>query len=492
MKNIKYIIYTAVFCLTAGTITSCTKGFQELSVNPNTSEFALPQTLLAPAITDVVNRNANRSMRINNELMQVHVNMGDGDGKIFRYDIRRTEADYMWNNWYLQLNNFRDIYRLADGLFKANKVASNQTYKGIALICEAWVMSMITDTYGDAPYSEASQARDRNFLPKFDRQADIYKDLFLKLEEANVLLQTPSADLPGDQTVADPIYQGSAAKWRKFGNSLYLRLLLRVSAKAEVDAAAKIKEIVETSPATYPLIASNAESAILKFTSTAPYQSPFYNARDADWYNPRLTQFFINNLKEWGDPRIAKWATLFEGAYEGIPGGYPVNQTPVRKSAMPVALKREALLGNILNYSELQFILAEASIRGFISNNAKTYYDAGVTNGITLWGYTLPTGYLTNTEVAWDANNNFDGMLEQIHVQKYYSLFFTDFEQWFEYRRTGHPTLPDGGGLENNGMMPSRLNYPVYLSSANQKNLADAVAIQGPDDFNTKVWWQKP
>jgi hypothetical protein len=492
MKNIKYIIYTAVCLITAGTISSCTKGFKELSVNPNTSEFALPQTLLAPAVTSVVNANVSRSMRINNELMQVHVNMGDSDGKIFRYDIRRTEADYMWNNWYLQLNNFRDIYRLADGLFKANKEASNQTYKGISLICEAWVMSMITDTYGDAPYSEASQARDRNFLPKFDKQEDIYKSLFIKLEEANELLKTPNADLPGDQTVADPIYQGSAAKWRKFGNSLYLRLLLRVSAKAEIAAATKIRDIVETNPANYPLIASNAESAILKFTSSVPYQSPFYNTRDADWYAPRLTQFFINNLKEWGDPRIAKWATLHEGAYEGVPGGYPVNTFPTGKSYMPLALKREALLGNIMNYAELQFILAEASVRGFISTNTKTYYDAGITNGITLWGLTVPANYLNSPDVVWDPANNFEGKMEQIHLQKYYALFFTDFEQWFEYRRTGHPVLPNGGGLVNDGKMPSRLNYPVYLQSANRDNHAAAVAIQGADDYNTKVWWQRP
>ena len=300
------------------------------------------------------------------------------------------------------------------------------------------------------------------------------------------------ANLPGDQTVADPIYQGNAAKWRKFGNSLYLRLLLRVSAKTEIDAAGKIREIVETSPANYPLIASNAESAVLKFTSTVPYQSPFYNTRDADWYGQRLTQFFVNNLKEWGDPRISKWATLYEGAYEGVPGGYPVNLFPTAKSYLPIPLKRDPLLGNILNYSELQFILAEAAVRGFISKPAKGYYEAGITNGITYWGATVPANYLTSDEIAWDSTNNFEGMMEMIHLQKYYALFFTDFQQWYEYRRTGHPVLPAGAGQLNGGKMPSRLNYPIYLQSANRANLAAAVAIQGPDDFNTKVWWQKP
>ena len=68
----------------------------------------------------------------------------------------------------------------------------------------------------------------------------------------------------------------------------------------------------------------------------------------------------------------------------------------------------------------------------------------------------------------------------------------TDLEQWFEYRRTGHPQLPKGLGLPNGGQMPSRLNYPVYLQSTNGANYSAAVAIQGADDLYTKVWWQKP
>jgi hypothetical protein len=75
-------------------------------------------------------------------------------------------------------------------------------------------------------------------------------------------------------------------------------------------------------------------------------------------------------------------------------------------------------------------------------------------------------------------------------TQKYYALFFTDFQQWFEYRRTGHPVLPIGPGVRNNRQMPARINYPVYVQSLNQVNYQAAVADQGADDINTKVWWQ--
>ena len=79
-----------------------------------------------------------------------------------------------------------------------------------------------------------------------------------------------------------------------------------------------------------------------------------------------------------------------------------------------------------------------------------------------------------------------------IHLQKYYALFLVDFQQWYDYRRTGHPILPKGNGLANGGVMPARINYPVISQSANPTSYKNALAAQGPDDINTKVWWQKP
>ena len=145
-----------------------------------------------------------------------------------------------------------------------------------------------------------------------------------------------------------------------------------------------------------------------------------------------------------------------------------------------------------MNYPELQFLLAEAALKGYITGDPKTYYDNGVNNAITLWGLTVPTDYFNNPALAWNASGTDDAKLEQIQAQKYYTLFFTDFQQWFEYRRTGHPYLPKGPGLQNDGLMPSRLKYPVYVQSLNSANYNAAVAAMGgPDDLNTKVWWNK-
>lgn len=483
MRVIK--IFTIACLAAAGICTvSCTKDFQEINTDPNRSVAATPEALLMPALYDVVTKNQTRALRLTNELMQVHVTVSNSD-EIHRYVIRPSESDYMWNNWYLQLTNFRDMYNRANVLGK-------KTYIGIAQICDVWVSSLLTDMFGDVPYSEASQGRNNVYQPKFDAQKDIYADLFRKLDSANANLAANQV-LTTDQQALDPIYGGDITKWRKFGNSLYLRLLLRTSSKVEANAVSKIKEMVETNKANYPIFTSNAESAILKFTTTAPYTTAFNTYRDFDFNGDNgLSEFFINNLKDWGDPRIDKWAAKVNGVYTGIPSGYANGQVPARQSYYLATLKNEPLLGNIINYAELQFILAEAALKGFISGDPKTYYENGITNAITMWGVAVPANYLTGDEVKWNPALATDAKMELIHVQKYYTLFFTDFQQWYEYRRTGHPLLPKGAGLQNGGLMPSRFKYPVAVQSLNRTNYDAAVAaLGGPDDLNTKVWWNK-
>ena len=475
--------------------TSCTKGLEGMNVNPNNSSNATPDQLIGPAIYDVVTRNLNRNHRLVGDLMQDHVTRIDND-EVHRYVIRPNESDYMWNNWYLQLTNFKDMYSGAE-------ILGNKTYMAISLICQAWVYSLITDTFGDVPFSESNKGRDRILTPKFDSQKDIYAGIFAMLDSANTLLKSPTT-MTLDQMKLDVLYGTAAtsaiytANWRKFGNSLYLRLLMRVSSKTDPIAKGltpveKIKEIAETKRAEYPMFVNNNESAILRFAGVAPTLSPFANWRDYDWNGAiSLSHFFVNNLKEWNDPRITKWATLWNGTYEGIESGYELTKVPDARSTYHINLKREPLLGNIINYPEVQFLLAEAALKGYISGDPKTFYETGVTNAITLWGLAVPTDHLTNPEVRWDPAEADFAKMEKIHLQKYYTLFFTDFQQWFEYRRTGHPILPKGPGLKNNGQMPSRLFYPVYLQSLNGANYQAAVAAQGADNLNTLVWWQQP
>ena len=494
IKSKKYIVLFMVSLLFTS---SCKKGFEELNTDPNKSTAALPEAILTPALWDVVTRNNNRALRLNNELMQDHVTVSDGD-EIHRYVVRPGESDYMWNNWYLQLTNFRDMYDRA-------KVLGNTTHMGMALICDVYVSSLITDTFGDVPYSDSNKGKSGVYQPKFDTQQSIYADFFKKLEEANTLLTTGKA-LTAEQIAYDPLYGrnlpagttvavGSPlviSTWRKFGNSLYLRLLMRASGRPESNAVAKIKEIVDLKAATYPIFTTNEESAIVRYSTAVPYTSAFNLFRVFDFNGDNgLSEFFINTLNGWDDPRRPLWATISGGTYVGIPSGYVRGNVPDRQSTYSESLMNEPLLGNIMNYPELQFILAEAAVKGYINGDPKTFYDRGVTNAITLWKAVVPANYLNNPVLSWNAADTEYYKMEKIHKQKYYTLFFTDFQQWFEYRRTGHPELPKGSGLQNDGKMPSRLKYPVYVQSLNAANYTAAVSIFGVDDLNTKVWWNK-
>jgi hypothetical protein len=484
---------------------SCTKDFQKINTDPNGTPVALPQQLLAPALVSTLTYNMLRNRNFNNELMQITVDLSDAEGKVFRYDYRATWADYLYNGWYSELTNYKDIYKIA-----SQELNYNKSYMGISLICQSWIYSMLTDTYGDVPFSESNLAKDSSiYEPKFDSQRDIYLGIFRNLEDANTLLSTGTAI----NAASDPVYAGNVAKWRKFGNSLYLRLLLRLSGKAEVadSCIAKFRDMVEEHASNYPVMASNDESAILRWTGVGPYSSPFIGVREQDFRAPGLGSFFIDHLVAWNDPRIDiptygsnginRWGIApFSGAFQGIPSGYAPGENPVKKSyfysnTSSSSLMTEPLTGMIMNYAELKFILAEAAVKGWISGSAETYYNDGALNSITQWIPTWPVpikDFLAAADIQWVEDASLEEKMEKIHLQKYYALFLTDMQQWFEYRRTGHPTLPKGAGLRNNGVMPARMTYPVYVQSTNPTNYKIAVAAQGPDEIYTQVWWQKP
>ena len=495
---------------------ACTKNFEEINTDPNSIPVALPQQLLAPALASSLTYTLIRNRNFNNELMQVSVNMSDAEGAVFRYDYRSTWSDYLYNGLYSELTNLKDVYALAN----KEDANNNASYRGISLIMQVWAYSILTDTYGDIPYFQSNAGKDSlNFEPAFTPQREIYLDFFKKLEEANTLLALNESIV----AASDPVYNGSISNWRRFGNSLYLRLLLRVSGKQEVSAAAmaKIKEILEINTAQYPIISSNAQSAILRWTGVAPYTNPLISVREQDFRQPGLASFFIDNLVNWNDPRIDiptygtsgynRWGIApVSGQYTGIPSGYHPNDNPVKGSyfysiTSPVSIQNEQLGGMMMNFAEVNFIIAEAALKGWISKSAGEYYNAGALNSITLW---LPNwestvnpqtnklntiqDFLTAADIEWDDNLSFEEKMQRIHLQKYYALFLVDMQQWFEYRRTGHPNLPKGPGLKNNGVMPARMVYPVYVQSTNPTNYQAAVAAQGPDVISTMVWWQKP
>lgn len=490
---------------------SCDKGFEKLNTDPTKTTEAYPDQFLANALINSLTYNMTRNRGYNNELMQVTVSIGDGEGKVFRYDIRRNLSDYWWNGHYTQLSNYKDIYKKA-----LNEVSFSRSYQGISLILQSWSYSLLTDTYGDIPYFQSNLGRDSLILePKFDAQKDIYMDIFHKLDSANTLLSSGTTAI---DPASDPIFAGDLAKWRKLGNSLYLRMLLRVSHKEEVAdyAIAKIQEILQNRTSAYPIMASNADNAILKWTGVGAYVSPYVSTRTQDFRATAICSFFIDYLRDTNDPRINiptygtsginRWGIApVSGNFVGVPSGYAAGSEDFSKMSYFYSsdqnngvnsLQTEPMTGIIMNYSEIQFIKAEAALRGWITNGtAESFFYSGAENDIKLW---VPTwadniqDHLEASDKSWDESASFDEKLERIHLLKYFALFLVDQQQWFEHRRTGYPTLPKGAGLKNNGEMPARMQYPLYVQSSNPTNYKLAIQQQGPDEINTKVWWQKP
>jgi hypothetical protein len=281
-------------------------------------------------------------------------------------------------------------------------------------------------------------------------------------------------------------------KWKKFCNSLSLRLLTRILKKnGEVNVYERINQIV-SDPVTYPIFQNNADGATLDISGVAPLLPPI--ARPQDFTTARAaSDFFVETLKSNNDPRLSLFfskAKLLKDntdiGYKGAPSGYAFGTTfDYQPSNLNQNLAKAPLKILIMPYAELQFILSELAFRGIISGSAQTYYENGVKATIEQWGAVVPANYFANPKVA------FDGTLERIMLQKYVGLFFVDHQQWYEKRRTGFPVLPNNGGLLNDGKMPERIPYPTVTKVQNYDNYAAASQAIGGDNVNTKVWWNQ-
>ena len=460
---------------------SCTKDFKEINTDPNRIDQISPGTLLNPIIYEVAAFNMNRADAITFDLMQVMLPFPSPTGGIHRYEITENTGSSTWNSYYRWLKNIKEMH-------EASVKAQDPNYQAIAMTLNAWVASNLTDVFGDVPYSEALRGEEQKFFPKFDKQQDIYSTLLSDLDSANKLFNTTRTMLYG----TDILFANNVSRWKKFCNSLHLRLLLRTS-NVNPDALTKMRAMLANATQ-YPVFVSNAESAILNLTGITPLVSPW--GRPVDFPTFRAAgKFFLDSLNAFNDPRRAKFASQARAnttgnptiGYRGIPSGYTgnENQFNYQPSNLLQALVTSPMIVPILPYAEVEFIRAELEFKAGNTAAAKSAYERGVKAAIEQWGITMPTDYFNNLDAAY--NNT----LSRIMLQKYYALFFVDFQQWSEYRRTGLPVLPKGPGMVNNGVMPSRLEYPISVRISNPDRYKEAVASMGGDNINTKVWWDR-
>ncbi|WP_335964764.1 SusD/RagB family nutrient-binding outer membrane lipoprotein [Galbibacter sp. PAP.153] len=476
MKNIKYII----FCLAAYIMAGCTSDFEEVNTDPNLISEISPGTLINPIIYGLATHNADRSASITFDLMQVSLPFPSVSGGLHRYDVSQNIGNSSWYWYYRWLNNIDEMKEAAISAEDAN-------YEAIALTLNAWVYANLTDLFGPVPMTEASKGEEGILYPAFDSQESIYQTILDDLEKANAMYETDEDMIYAE----DILFFNDVMKWKKFTNSLHMRLLLRISNKTETNAFQKLTAMINN-PSKYPVFESTDESAILQVTGVTPNVSPWGRPQDFR-LNVKVASFFLDNLNQFEDPRRPFIATLAhdenneEIGYKGIPSAYsgPESQFDYDASTFNIEQVENPMQIFLLTYAEVEFIKAEVAQRGFI-DNAETHYENGVKAAIEQIGAEVEDSIFDNPDVAYN------GSLEQIMLQKYYALYFTDYQQWFEYRRTGLPVLPTTDAMQNNAMMPSRFYYPSDVQINNQANYQEAVEmLGGPDDINTKVWWDE-
>ena len=482
-----YISLVLLSCLTA----SCTKNFEKINTDPNRPTEVNPGVVLGQMEYRFVSSSISAARGFTHELMQVDAPRSSSGNGVHRYVINPGTG--VWNSFYTLLADVNVVISNAERLKENN-------YKAIGLIYKCWAYSILTDIYGDIPYSDAMKAADGNVQPKFDTQKDIYTQILKDLDEANNLFDENKALTYGGDNVypSNSLTSGKNVgiqRWKKFGNTLKLRLLLRLEKRAaEMNTAAQINAIL-ADPVKYPVFTSNADEGIYKFPNVYPYFNPYYTARQLDWRDGTYyTKFFLGNLNNWNDPRRAVWAIPIAGVYQGIESGYPGTTEYVvgKNSSYVDALKTASNTGVMITYAEEEFIKAELALKGYnTGKTAKAHYEAGIAASMTQWGVSVPAGYLQQTGVNFDENASMDKHLEKIITQKYYAYFFVDYQAWLEKRRTGYPVLPRGTGIPVENQFPSRIPYPTYLQSLNPVNLKAAVAAMGGDNSNVKVWWDK-
>ena len=477
MKKIKY---TLIILLLTGMTISCTQGFEDLNENPNLITEVSPGTLLNPIIYGIASQNALQSVDVTFNLMQVSLPFPSITGGLHRYDVSNNIGNSAWNNSYKWLNNIKEMRM-------ASVKAGDVNYEAVALTLNALVYANLTDLFGPVPMTEAVRGEDGILYPKYDKQEFIYETILADLERANALYNTSKAMIYAE----DILFQNKVANWKKFTNSLQMRLLLRISNRSETKAFEKLTYMIEH-PEIYPVFAATSEGAILKVTGVSPNMSPWGRPQDFN-LNIKMSSFFIDNLNALEDPRRATIATgataLVTNApigFKGITSGYAGADSQFKYNASTL-LNTQAtnpMQIFILTYAEVEFIKAEMAQRGYVAD-AAGHYIKGVKSAIEQVKAVVPTTYFDNVLAQYD------GTLDRIMLQKYYALYFTDYQQWFEYRRTGLPVLPTTSAMLNGGIMPSRFTYPDNQQIKNTANYQEAIEMIGGDNINSKVWWDK-
>lgn len=424
-----------------------------------------------------------------------------------RYLVPNSMGNTLYRAWYLNaMAPLENIIASTEG--------KDQTLNAVARIWKVFVMHRVTDTWGPVPYSKIGES---GRIVEFDSQKDIYYAFFQELDKANTALKSnitkPSF---GDK---DLIFKGDNAKWIKFGNSLRLRLALRIS-KVE---PAKAKEEAEKAVAG-GVMAELGDNAFMAVSFNIPNGMNYQTG----WNEQRMSSNFESLFVGWNDPRMSKYfePAVSDGKFRSVRCGMTPAQQNIAQnrydntSNVSLKLQPDNMTTNpqtIMYTAEVYLLRAEGAVNGWnMGGTAKDLYEKGIEMSMRTWGITDATvisNYLNGTTLPVAINDYFntpaltnipvkfstepEKQREQIGTQKWIALFPEPHEAWAEMRRSGYPKMyplinSDNADVPKEKMI-RRLLFLTAEYTDNPVAVKNAITLLGAggDKESTPLWWDK-
>ncbi len=488
MRLTRYATAAAGIVLALGSAACFDDGITGVNDNPNSPTEVQPQVLFPQGVTAAVAqaRGSGFDLTFTGLWAQYYSKVQYVDEDWFQ--IRPTTIDAYWSNFYA--GPLEDLQTAIEQSGDRGGLAAP------ALVMRAWTLGVMTDIWGDIPFTESSKGEEGLFTPVYDPQEVVYDSLFASLATAASLL-------PGDESYgsADPIYAGDNAKWERFANSLRARFAMRLS---KVDANKAQSELQAAFAG--GVFTSNADNAVLEYPGGGMGDNSWYTnflSRD----DHRISKAIVDTLLSLNDPRVAVFAAETPDyaaggdgePYVGLPNGL---STADAADYLGNGIQQTSRIGDffseddspqyLMTYSEVLFIQAEAVARGWMTGDAAALYNQAITASMNQFGITdaaAIAAYLAQPAVAYNAATG----LRQIAVQKWIALFGQGVEGWSEWRRTGYPNLTPVPEAKTEGkVIARRLQYPNSEQSFNPANLQAATAAQGGASMTNRLWWDAP
>jgi len=387
------------------------------------------------------------------------------------YDlVNRDIGGNFWTNIYLILNDLKDAKNIVE-----NDASLDATTKGnkkaIIDLMEVYLFHVLVDTYGDIPYTEALDIN--NVLPKYDNDEEIYADLFNRINEDVALLSNGGESFGS----ADLFYGGDVNQWKKFGNSLKLRMAVRT------EDATKATEAVNSG-----VFSSNADNLEFHFLSTPPHTNPIWASLvESGRHDFVVANTFVDKVVPLNDPRVPYF--MDDNIVPYIGGVYGDNNSYASYTHIGEPFHQPDMPFILLGYDEVEFLLAEAAERSLVGTpaDAESHYNNAITASMEYWGIPSAdiTAYLSQPTVAYATAAT--TWQEKIGVQKWIALYGRGFEAWSSWRKLGYPEMntPAISGLP----VPRRYIYPLDEADVNGSNYQAAVQAMGGDQLQSKVFW---